>query len=216
MPTKPTYLNVYTKRLTKGSEIDATENDNNIQNSKDSYNFLGMVMLWMLPETYIPDGWLPCDGRSLAKAGTYSDLYGVLGDYYGSDALNFNLPDMRGYVPRMVDTTTEGSASRDPNESTRVITGLTGATTADPGSTQEDEVDSHDHGGGDHTHTILSNTGSSVGGTSSLTVRTLSPNDAADTGFINTSGNIIDPVGGDETRMKNIYCMYIMLCQGGL
>ncbi len=47
----------------------------------------------------IPDGYLPCDGGTVAQ-GDYPELYAVLGDTYGPDAGgNFTLPDMRGRAP---------------------------------------------------------------------------------------------------------------------
>ena len=36
-------------------------------------------------------GWLLCDGSSVSKS-TYANLYSVIGDQYGSDESNFNLP----------------------------------------------------------------------------------------------------------------------------
>jgi microcystin-dependent protein len=47
----------------------------------------------------IPDGYLPCDGSTVAQ-GDYPELYAILGSTYGPDAGgNFTLPDMRGRAP---------------------------------------------------------------------------------------------------------------------
>jgi len=43
----------------------------------------------------LPLGWLACDGASHLRA-TFPDLSGVLGDTYGGNPTNFNVPDLRG------------------------------------------------------------------------------------------------------------------------
>jgi microcystin-dependent protein len=43
----------------------------------------------------IPNGWVPCDGRSLS-VNSYSSLYSLIGNIYGGDTSNFNIPDLRG------------------------------------------------------------------------------------------------------------------------
>lgn len=42
-----------------------------------------------------PEGWLLCDGASVAKV-QYPDLFNVIDLTYGGDATNFRLPDLRG------------------------------------------------------------------------------------------------------------------------
>ena len=44
-----------------------------------------------------PSGWLACDGAAVSRT-TYSDLYSVTGDAYGSGdgSTTFNVPDLRG------------------------------------------------------------------------------------------------------------------------
>jgi len=42
-----------------------------------------------------PDGWLICDGSSHPVA-TYPNLHAAIGNTFGGDATNFNLPDLRG------------------------------------------------------------------------------------------------------------------------
>lgn len=47
----------------------------------------------------IPEGWLPCDGRSL-EISQYTSLFSILSTYYGGDGRqSFNLPDLRERVP---------------------------------------------------------------------------------------------------------------------
>lgn len=44
----------------------------------------------------LPDGWLVCDGRSLARA-DYSNLFNAIGTVWGAvDIDHFNIPDLRG------------------------------------------------------------------------------------------------------------------------
>jgi phage-related tail fiber protein len=44
-----------------------------------------------------PSGWLKCNGAEVDRT-TYSDLYAVIGTYYGggNGSTTFNLPDLRG------------------------------------------------------------------------------------------------------------------------
>lgn len=46
-----------------------------------------------------PTGFVACDGASLLRAGTYADLFAVIGTTYGAaDGTHFNVPDARGLV----------------------------------------------------------------------------------------------------------------------
>ena len=47
--------------------------------------------------TTTPDGWLLCNGQSVAVA-SYSGLYDVIGYTFGGAGANFNIPDYNGYV----------------------------------------------------------------------------------------------------------------------
>jgi microcystin-dependent protein len=56
--------------------------------------------------TAAPDGWLLCDGSTVAQA-DYPDLFAVVGTWFntgGEAASDFRLPDMRGRVPLGVGT----------------------------------------------------------------------------------------------------------------
>jgi len=46
----------------------------------------------------VPNGWLPCDGRSV-KISDYQALYSLIGTIYGGSSTTFNLPDLRQRVP---------------------------------------------------------------------------------------------------------------------
>ncbi|MFC6840781.1 phage tail protein [Xanthomonas theicola] len=59
--------------------------------------YLGELRLF--PMDWVPQGWLPCDGRSLTIQGNQA-LASLLGSQFGGDGrTTFNLPDLRGRVP---------------------------------------------------------------------------------------------------------------------
>lgn len=58
--------------------------------------YVGQIMLFAGP--YAPEGWLPCDGRSLQMQ-QYQVLAAVIGYTYGGQGTSFNLPDFRGFFP---------------------------------------------------------------------------------------------------------------------
>lgn len=58
--------------------------------------FIGELRL--LPYTYAPYGWMPCDGRILQIV-QYTALYSLLGTQFGGDGrTNFGLPNLPGRV----------------------------------------------------------------------------------------------------------------------
>jgi microcystin-dependent protein len=71
--------------------------------------FIGEIRLF--PWSFIPDGWLECDGR-LLMISEYTALYSLIGTNYGGNgSSNFNLPDLRSRVPMGCGTGT-GLANR--------------------------------------------------------------------------------------------------------
>jgi len=58
--------------------------------------FLSQILLWSL--NWAPQGWLSCDGTSLSVSQNNA-LYALIGNIYGGNTTNFNLPDFRGRVP---------------------------------------------------------------------------------------------------------------------
>jgi len=59
--------------------------------------FIGQIMSFGF--NYAPQGWFPCDGRTLPISG-YETLYTLIGTTYGGDGQStFALPDLRGRVP---------------------------------------------------------------------------------------------------------------------
>ena len=58
--------------------------------------FIGEIRMVGFP--YAPVGWALCNGQSLPVA-QYQALYVLLGNTYGGNTSNFNLPDLQGRVP---------------------------------------------------------------------------------------------------------------------
>jgi microcystin-dependent protein len=58
--------------------------------------FTGEIRL--LPYTFPPQNWVPCDGRALQVV-NYQALYAIIGTLYGGNPpTTFNVPDLRGYA----------------------------------------------------------------------------------------------------------------------
>lgn len=57
---------------------------------------IGTILLF--PYNFVPENWLPCDGRALQVA-QYQALYSLINNTYGGNQQVFNLPDLRGAKP---------------------------------------------------------------------------------------------------------------------
>ena len=81
-----------------------------------------------------PTGYVLCNNASLLRAGTYADLFAVIGTTFGSaDGTHFNVPDMRGIFPR--------GAGVNGTLSDAGATGFTGVL----GTYQNDSFQGHKH-----------------------------------------------------------------------
>jgi microcystin-dependent protein len=58
--------------------------------------FLGLIQLFAFG--FAPMGWKLCDGSSLSVAQN-SALYSLLGNRFGGDTVNFNLPNIQPATP---------------------------------------------------------------------------------------------------------------------
>ncbi|GAA4463828.1 tail fiber protein [Nemorincola caseinilytica] len=58
--------------------------------------YLSQIILWAL--NWVPEGWAICNGQQLS-VNQYQALYSLLGNQFGGDTVNFNLPDLRGRLP---------------------------------------------------------------------------------------------------------------------
>lgn len=169
---------------------------------------IGEIISW--PAATMPDGFLAADGSAVSRT-TYADLYAVIGITHGQGdgSTTFNLPDYRGRFLRGVD----GSAGRDPNDSTRTAMNTGGNTGDNVGSVQTDAFQGHAHlitdsaaggnivgrnGGSESTGVTFTNSGGSgsatrlhgSGGTSS---------------YIENDGTNGTPRFSTETRPINAY-----------
>lgn len=144
--------------------------------------------------TVAPSGYLLCDGQSYSQA-LYGNLHAAIGNAFGGDSTNFNVPDLRGRFLRGADD----GAGNDPGATTRTAMAPGGNSGDQVGSIQGDEFKSHNH------DLRISSTTSS--GTN---VPTLSNSLAGGNGTQVTSLQFVVPEGGNETRPKNASVNYII------
>lgn len=151
-------------------------------------------------------GWMLCDGRELASA-EYPLLFAVLGRQHGGNAQRdtFRLPDCRGYFLRAADN----GAGIDPDHAGRVpVRGGTGSA-EQPGSTQQDALQTHEHGYREAATAAGGGEGKGAipGMTDTLT----------DTGPVNSLFPKKNTVrASSETRGRNLYVHYLIKYTYGL
>ena len=195
-----------------------------LSRSKENISELGVPCGTIVPFAGVtaPAGYLLCDGSSLIR-GDFAELFQAIGTSWGTASASvFNIPDLRGYVPRGRD----GGIGRDPNSGTRGDTsvqggtGITGQATGDNVgsvqgvSTRLPSISSMTSGSqsASHQHINGIKSGSGVGGNGGSWVTGFgvgSPNQL--TGSNNISHTHTITGGGDtETRMKNVYVNYIV------
>lgn len=110
--------------LVKGNSIVGAVGDKNFSTCP-----IGVVQVFS--GNTIPRGYLACDGASYPTT-EYPDLYAVIGNTYGGDTENFNVPDYRETVLVGVgENTTDTIASHDVYEL---------------GEFKDDQMESHTHG----------------------------------------------------------------------
>jgi hypothetical protein len=141
-----------------------------------------------------PDGYLECDGASVARS-AYPDLFAAIGTSYGSaDEESFDLPDFRGEFLR---GWSHGSGG-DPNAGGRSDRG-DGTVGDQVGTRQGHELQSHGH-----------NMGRWVGGSPGYQYPFPDPgqnNALLDDGGPHAN---VQPTGGSETRPRNVNVMWLI------
>lgn len=115
-----------------------------------------------------PSGWLLCNGQSLLRAGTYADLFAVLGTTYGAaDGTHFNVPDIRG---RMV----AGYAASGGHTDVSTMAATDGSSAANARPTHKTSVTdpTHNHTQDAHSHSVSGTVvvNLNAGGTLAITV----------------------------------------------
>jgi microcystin-dependent protein len=140
----------------------------------------------------VPNGWLLCDGRPVVRA-VFHRLFEAIDTFWGhgDGSSTFNLPDLRGYFLRGVDSTP--SADRDPEYASRTALKPGGNTGRNVGSYQPDELRLHSHPLNVYTYP--------AGGTGGGDIIRASPT---------SDQRMALPAGGSETRPKNVYVNYII------
>lgn len=104
------------------------------------------------PESKVPAGWLPCDGRAVSRS-SYARLFDVLGTTWGAGdgSTTFNLPDMRGRATAAPDAMGGTAAGRASDSGLGDGRGAE-SKNSDGHTLTESETASHNHGGGLHVH----------------------------------------------------------------
>lgn len=180
---------------------------------------------------------LPCDGTTRSRT-EYANLFAAIGTAWGEGdgSTTFNLPDMRGRVPRGRDN----GAGRDPDAGSRTAAATGGATGDNVGSVQGQATRKNGltiASSGAHGHTSTNTTGShdhAVGAGNNYQVSTDAYDNLTGTGrevldVTNSIGDNYDTRAGNhshsvnsggsahvhtinngdnETRMKNAYVEY--------
>lgn len=57
-----------------------------------------MASIQLFPFSFVPIGWLLCNGQSLPTA-QYQALYSLIGNTYGGNSTTFMLPNLSGAEP---------------------------------------------------------------------------------------------------------------------
>lgn len=144
---------------------------------------LGQIILWA--GSFIPRGWLLCDGSSLPLA-QYQALYSLLGVTYGGDGVqNFKLPDLRSAIPMGVDSRVPNQMGQNGKK--------TGAATATTTATSTGSITVGVNNLPAHTHTATFTPSGGGAGTASVDVNIPAITDAGSTGANAPAGAILGP-----------------------
>lgn len=162
-------------------------------------------------------GWLYCDGRALAKR-DYIDLFLVMGNNYGGNVANFNLPDFRGRFQRGTQNKSTVTPS-DPNSASRTVSNSGGAIGDNVGSLQgyatalAKSTPFATNTTGEHTHSVPhapnSNNAYAIAGSH----YGLWTNDATTTSSSGKHSHTVNGGGDKETRCINKYVNFIIKYQ---
>lgn len=131
-------------RSVNGAALSHDEMDRNLVNLQNGSVPIGSVVAYAanIATGEVIDGWLRCDGSTLAQA-TYPKLYAVIGDSYdynnNAGVGNFQIPDYRGYFLRGTDY----GLGVDGDSATRAAP--LGGVATDTGSIQPGALLSHNH-----------------------------------------------------------------------
>jgi microcystin-dependent protein len=187
------FIGSVTAGAISGSSITATEFYGDGSHLTGLFNLpVGTILPYA--SSTVPSGYFECNGAAYGTV-TYPVLYSSIGCTWGCSGSNFNIPDLRGVFMRGWNHgNSAGTYSGDPDAASRAALATGGATGDAAGSYEADAFKSHTHTYGATT----SGSGGQSGSVYSLNVVT------------NTSAT-----GGNETRPKNAYVMYIIKYDSG-
>lgn len=182
---------------------------------------VGTIVAYGGDKNNVPEGWLICDGASVAQA-DYPQLYAIIGGAWGTSGASFNLPDLRGRFLRGVDD----AQGNDPDAGSRTASASGGNTGDVVGTLQNDETRAHNHtassgNAGNHNHeyndifwsesggavTVPSNWGSADSDNDNRGAQMART--TADSG-VHSHTITVDNDGGNETRPVNAAVYYII------
>lgn len=150
-------------------------------------------------KNYAPEGFQRCIGTQISRT-TYAELFTIIGTSFGpgDGSTTFHLPDFRGAFLRCIDM----GIGTDPDRNSR---------TSFNGGSSGDEIGSfQDHAMTNHSHTTAEEMRS---GTAQCDGPDwLQGEVTANTGtqYVNRVSGNPNSNGGNETRPKNFYIMYII------
>ena len=137
----------------------------------------------------VPSGYLECKGAAISRT-DFSALFAIISDDFGpgNGSSTFNLPDLRGEFIRGWDH----GAGNDPDVASRTDRG-DGVTDDRIGTKQSDEIKSHNHAHHLQSIRCLNNSGTGIFSIAQ-----------------DTTAGTTQSTGGNETRPRNVYMMYII------
>ncbi len=163
---------------------------------------IGTMEMWPGASTNIPVGYFLCDGETLDRD-DFPELFEVLGHAWGGAGSDFNLPDMRGLIPRGVDI----GIGRDPDADDRVEVAPGGNVGDKVGSLQEDQMQCFQIEYDKYVHK-KTNVKQSTAGSSKSVADNSDQYETTEIEFVD--GGCDDPRFGNETRPKNVYVNFII------
>jgi len=164
---------------------------------------IGTMSIWPGTVENIPGGYMLADGTTLDRD-EFPELFAILGYGWGGVGSDFNLPDMRGLVPRGVDN----GEGRDPDAADRIEIAPGGNVGDKVGSLQGDTMQCF--GLGTYQRYQVAGIGikQSTAGSSTTVAKFSNQYTATNIEFVDTGCG--DPRFSQETRPKNVYVNYII------
>jgi microcystin-dependent protein len=175
---------------------------------------VGSIVSFAGEVSQVPAGWMLCDGTSISAA-QYAQLFHVIGNSWGGNGTNFNVPDLRGRFLRGV----SADSNNDPDKNSRTASAAGGNTGNNVGSLQTEGMKSHNHtmeSAGAHSHGLereIHRHHRSFSGANDAEHTLIANSGTLWTSGVNSAGahtHTINAIGGSESRPKNVNVHYII------